>query len=162
MNQLEILRNKDKIIDFILKDEILVNLLEPSKSDTFIPEDLINNGIYNYYKVPKTQEEAGIYLTVAGDIPTNRERNNLTKDVEYTITAITHDKLMKVDGYRSNRNDLIISRIDYLFNENEDFGVGKLHLIMSDEGVLDTGQPFRVIKFDVVDLNNNRNPKRTW
>ena len=162
MNQLEILRNKDKIIDYVLKDEALVDLLRPKKEEDFIPEDLINDGIYNYYKVPRTQEEAGIYLTVAADIPTRHEPNSLTKNIEYTITVITHDSLMEVKGNRANRNDLIGSRIDFLFNEHEDFGIGKLHLVTSDEGVLDTGQPFRVMKFDVIDFNNNRNPKRKW
>lgn len=162
MNQREILEDKERVINILINSQDIVDLLVPEKPDGFIPEDLINNGIYDYYRVPDINEKCDTFITVVEEVPRLQYNNNVVKDKKITVTIISHDDKMKVKGYRANINDIIGSKVDELLNKNADFGLGYMELFYSTEGVLDTGHPFRSEVFAVQDLNSEKNKFDSW
>ena len=162
MNQREIGRDKDRVIEKLIGSQEIVDLLMPEKPEEFIPEDLINNGIYNYYRVPKLEEESNTFITVVEEIPRLVYDNDVVKDKKITVTIISHDDNMKVKGTRTNRNDLLGAKIDELLNKSEDLGIGYAKLFYSTEGVLDTGHPFRSEVFAIQDFNSEKNRRADW
>lgn len=140
----------------ILNCKAIINLLNPAPDKSFIPEDLLDEYIYTYNRIPATQEVAKTYITIAMNSLGTSSYNDIIKNAQFVITIISNDSLMRVNGSRGNRIDLIAAEIDYLLNENTSLGFGKLALTASKEGVLESGHPYRSLIFEVDALNNQR------
>ena len=146
---------KRAIVDAILEDKLSVDLIKPDKPEDFESEDLFMENVFDYGKVPDINEKAETFVTVDAGVP-EVLNNKLLKDVEFRITIISHDGVMRVPGSVLTRVDYLASRIDELLNGSREFGgVSEVELISSMPGVLDTGQPFKVNIYRVVEVNGN-------
>lgn len=154
MNQEEIGLYKDKLVSLFIESEKLVNLLI-NGDNIQTPDDLIGENIFTYNRIPQLNVDMKTYITISINVPST-SYNDIMKNLRYTINIISRDDLMKVKGTRTNRVDLIASILDKLLNENSNFGVGKLKLMSSVEGVLEGNFPYRTLSFSVEDLNNKR------
>lgn len=148
---------KRAIVDLILTDATSVDLIKIDKPEGFQPEDLFMKNVFDYGKVPDIKQGAETYVLVEAGVPRINSNNRTLKDVEFRITIISHDDVMRVNGSTLTRTDFLASRIDELLNGNRDIGgVSRVELESSMPGVLDTGQPFRVSVYRVTETNGRR------
>lgn len=154
MNSLEITEFKMSVIRHLLADEQVVELLDPNHEFEY-PDDLIYERIFPFGRIPDTEQEVKTYITVMIDVP-NIAKNDITRDVNITIRALTYESLMRVKGSNGTRIDLLSERIDKLLNESYDFGIGYITMVHNKEFVLDSKHFYRELKFKTLDLNSRR------
>lgn len=154
MNSMEVALMKLNVILKLVQDEELAQLLDNNHEFEY-PDDMIYERIFPFGRIPETEQEVKTYVTVMVSVPSIRS-NNIARNVQMTVCAITHRDLMKVKSKNGTRIDLIGARIDALLNESEDFGMGKVALVSNMERVMDSKHFYRELIFEVVDLNSRR------
>lgn len=129
MNRLsELSKYRNTIISRIISDDELikaignneVNFLDIAKKD---PITLLYNNIYPYYHVPTIQDEEKTYLSFT--VSNIKKANNMYKFGNIDFYIYCHNSLFKTD-YDVIRTDFISNRLDEIFNQSRDFGIGKL------------------------------------
>jgi hypothetical protein len=120
---------------------------QPSLED---PVVLRYNHIYPYRKVPKVDENMKTYITLrCGNF---KKVGNKFKSGLITFYVFTHVDLMPTD-YGFLRVDYIINKIDEIFNETRDFGIGKLEFDSMDEFDINESYTGTWIRFKVMNFN---------
>lgn len=161
MNSREISAYKRKIMKYLIADVELVGLLDPAH-ETEYPDELLYKKIFPFNRVPATEEEVSVYVTVMVDIPRVYDRNDIARSITVTIRIYAHESLMGVDGQDGDRTDLISVRIDEMLNESFDFGIGYMTLVSNTEHVLDSKHHYREIVFKTDALNSRRDGVNQW
>lgn len=153
-NGKEIKEYRSKIMTLLLNDKplceyVLNQTITILDSDT--QELLKKQNIFNFPYVPDVQEDERVYVTFDID-GENSNRTNLYKDMSLYFWIFSHKNIIQ-DGDGNLRTDLIDERVQYLFNDNENFGIGKMYL--SRDKMLSVGQNFsgRRLVFNTMDLN---------
>ena len=153
-NGSEIIEYREKIMTALLNDKPLCEYVL-NQTITILDDDiqvvLKKNNIYNFPYVPDVQEQAKTYITFDID-GENSNRTNLYKDMSLYFWIFAHKSIIQDDD-GNLRTDLIDERVQYLFNDNEDFGIGKMYL--SKDKMLSVGENFcgRRLVFITKDLN---------
>lgn len=155
MNSREISKYKKEIIMKLITNPTIVSLLDPENEMEY-PDDLINTGIFPYGKIPGTPQEAGLYITVTINSLSPTAKNDIVKNIELIVRAVSSDSLMKVSGRSETRIDLLSSEIDEMLNESYDFGVGYVTLMSNKEYALNDSYFYRELVFRTIDLNSRR------
>ncbi len=136
---------KQLVISDIINTPAIIELIDPSKIEA--GEELIYEHIYPFNRVPPIEEEAKTYITIKADVLSNYMTNQLFKDCNVVVRAITHQDNMRVgDGRGATRIDLIGEEIVKLF-ARKTFGVSRLELLSSFETAVDYKHPCRVLTF---------------
>lgn len=155
MNSYEIGEYKQKVLRRLIEDTELVALVDPNGLAEY-PDDLIYTNLFPYGRMPETEQEAQVYITVVVNVPSISQSNDLIRYVDFKIRVYAHAELMHVKGHGSDRIDLIAAHIDEMLNESYDFGIGYLHLTSNTEHTLDSKHHFRELIFRTDALNYKR------
>lgn len=104
--------------------ELVLNDIITTMDDSDLQDRITKNYIFKFAYIPDTQEEAKTYITF--DITSNSSASNdMYKNVKLTMNIICHKSLIDhPSGYL--RSDMIDECLQDLFNDNYDFGVGKM------------------------------------
>lgn len=150
-NSYELIRYKQQLMSMFINNELLVELIDNTDIET--AEDLINNNIFNYVRVPQTPEEAKTFICMKIDVPEVYSRNFLFKKLTITIYVITHEDLMHTK-YGATRIDLMGAEVDKLLNGYSGIGKAELELISNVENTVGTKHRCRILTFKASDINN--------
>ena len=162
---------KEKVILEIINDEDIVAAINSSSvSDISDAYKLVNKHLFRYNQNPLTLNEAITYLTFQVHIPEISYYRGSTKSIyvlpRLEIWIISHEKCMLVDNIpkiTDNRNDYISKLIDKKFNGRSRIGLessplnllGKLQLVLNDEGAFQKNYLYRRMIFETRDFNNS-------
>lgn len=114
-------------------------------------DELINLCIFDYNKIPDTEQTARNFITIQVNIP-RIEKGSVWREVITVIRCITHISKMDLDG-RGNRMDYISSELDDLLSEREDFGFGKMLITSNVEGAISDSWLARTMTFASTNSN---------
>lgn len=161
MNSREIGEMKYRLLLKMIENEAFVALMDPNKNAEY-PEDLIYTSLFPYGRIPDTEQNAGVYVTVMMDVPSISKKNDLVRDINLRMRVYCHETLMRVPGKNATRIDLVAAEIDEMINESYDFGIGYVTLVKNTEHTLDSKHQFRELIFRTDALNSKRNGARQW
>lgn len=120
---LSCLINSREICELVLDRSIPVITSE-------IQDELTDRHIFKYAFLPSLSENEQSYITfeLSGRKP---NKKSLYKNMKLYFFVFSHHRTIKHrTGYL--RTDLIDEQIQYLFNENNDFGIGKMYCTSDD------------------------------
>lgn len=149
---------KNKIIKEFIKDDAIIQGIDPIKEKVKNNEDLIGKYIFNFSQNPNTINDVETFITVCANITNRHFANNRYVDAAIDIFIISHEDHMKVDNVpkvTENRNDYLARLIDNKLNGTNQIGIGKLELTQNIEGAIQQNWLYRQLTFEVVDLNNS-------
>lgn len=152
-NGSELKEYRQKIMSAIINDKDICELVlnrTISEIDSDIQDELTDKYIFKYAFVPNTPDEQKTYITFELEgIATGAE--STYKNMSLSIYMFSHYGIIKhSSGYL--RTDLIGERVQYLFNNNTDFGIGKL-ICVSDSPLVSNNYYGRNQRFRVKDIN---------
>lgn len=152
-SNLEQLREyKERIANLLLTSNTIVDALIEGTSLTR-DDDLFYKVIFPYKKDFDMETETGSYILY--EITNNSLRNNeYWKSCNIAFYIVVHNELLKTD-FHGVRTDYLASEIDKLFNNNADFGIGKLSFVNDTAGSLDQRYYYRTNIYKTTDVNNS-------
>lgn len=153
---------KNKIVKEFIKDDLLLQAIDSPDLDISKPEKYIGRYIFDFQQNPYTIEDVKTFLTVQVHIPEvytyGRDNSKIFSQPTIEIWIISHERHMKVNNIpkvTANRNDYISMLIDTKLNGRDDFGIGKLSLLMNIEGAYQVDYVYRKMVFQGLDINNS-------
>lgn len=151
---------KQKIIEVLLSDDVVVQLLTNEQNHPLPAKDLVYTQVYPYDWMDSTSLTAQAYICVDIDIP-SISPNYAVKDCTMTIWVMCHQRAMSLRGTENYNlsysggtlRDKIADRVDYLINGSYKFGFGKVNLIKAQR--FDPGGQYygRELSYYVQDFN---------
>ena len=121
------------ITNTILSNETIVKVLSNDKLDLESADELLWEHLVPQQYIPDTITETGSYILYDLDetVLYNRGSNKGTY-IELTLYVwiLTHKDMPKYGGRL--RNDILARELKKLFNETDDMGIGKNHLISNN------------------------------
>ena len=121
------------ITNTILSNEIIVKVLSNDTLDLESADELLWEHLVPQQYIPDTITETGSYILYDLDetVLYNRGSNKGTY-IELTLYVwiLTHKDMPKYGGRL--RNDILARELKKLFNETDDMGIGKNHLISNN------------------------------
>ena len=161
MNSYEIGNYKQKIIRHLIDDPDIVRLVDPNNEAEY-PDDLIYTNLFPFGRMPDTEQEVRVYITVVVNVPSIDKRNDLIRNVDIKVRIYAHEDLMRVSGSGIDRIDLLSAKVDSLLNESYDFGIGYVTLISNTEHTLDSKHHYRELIFRTDGINSRREGAKQW
>ena len=146
----DIIQDKNKIIDLIIKNEDIRALL--NTKDISQPEDLVYTYVFPFLKLPKTQDIARNYITMKLSSEDILKSNKIYKDYTLTLCTISHEDEMKT-CYGATRIDLLSAALLKIFAWNKTLGF-ELKPISEDEDILDGTYYIKQITFRTLTPNS--------
>lgn len=146
---------KEKVVGAIAHDDTLFYAFDAKDCEN--GGDLINTHIFKYNKNPETIIETITFLTVMVHTKA-RDRNKSFVTPTLEIWIYSHYDHMKMDSKitKDNRNDYISMLLDEKFNGSTEYGgIGKLNLIINEEGAFSTKFLYRRLVFETIDINDS-------
>ena len=147
---------KNKVLQKLIENENIAKAVG-NNSANFLsveiddPYDLLYKNIYPYTHVPETNEEEKTFITISFRDFRYVNRKFVAGRIKFNV--FTHLKgLMRTN--EGLRTDFIISEICEMFNESNEFGIGKLQFDIMDEYYVDTKFSGHYIQFINVDFNS--------
>lgn len=136
-------------MSMLINDDEIVRLID--NKDIENTEDLINNNIFYFVRVPDAPEEEKTYICIEVDIPDSfNMRNNILRELKITIYIITHERLMATP--LGTRTDLIAAEIDKILTTQRVIGKSEMKLLSNEANGLGVKHRCRIIAFTVQDL----------
>ena len=156
----EITKYKNNIISAIIGDDLAVRCIANGECDFLAkpyvgdPAELVYKNIFPWRKLPDTQLETKTYITMEFETPRVNRINDLFKDSLIHIYLFSHFQLLRTDY--GTRTDWLFNKIDELFNESENFGIGKLQLYANRPIDPSYNHQGYMLTYKAVDANNGK------
>lgn len=148
-NSAEIIRYKQQIMSMFINNDEIVRLVDNKDIDN--TEDLINENIFYYLRVPQAPEEEKTYICIEVDIPdADRLYNNMLREHVITVYIITHENLMSTP--LGTRTDLLSAEIDKLLSSQRIIGKTKTELMSNVANGIGVRHRCRIMTFSVQDV----------
>lgn len=148
-NSAEIIRYKQQIMSMLINNDEIVRLIDNKDIDN--TEDLINENIFYYLRVPQVPEEEKTYVCIEVDIPdADRLYNNMLREHVITVYIITHENLMSTP--LGTRTDLLSAEIDRLLSSQRIIGKTKTELMSNVANGIGVRHRCRIMTFSVQDV----------
>lgn len=149
-NSFEIIRYKQQIMSMFINNEEIVKLIDNKEIET--TEDLINDNIYFYLRVPDPPEEEKTYICIEVDIPDAQALyNDIMRELVVTIYIITHERLMPTPS--GTRTDLLSAEIDKLLTSQKVIGKSEMKLLSNNANGIGVKHRCRIMTFTVHDVS---------
>ena len=151
---------KNKVVKELIKNDNIIQALDSSTLKGKSPDKYIRTHIFDYAQNPLTITDVQTFILVLLHIPEVhfRQRTEVFVNPRLEFWIFSHERHMKVDNIpkvTENRNDYIAELIDNMFNGRTDFGIGKLKLILNEEGTHQQDYLYRHLVFEGIDINNS-------
>lgn len=148
-NSFEIIRYKQQIMSMFINNDEIIRLIDAKDFEN--TEDLINENIFYFLRVPEAPEEEKTYICIEVDIPdTGSVYNNLMRELIVTIYIITHENLMATPS--GTRTDLLSAEIDKLLSSQRIIGKTKMELLTNIANGIGVKHRCRIMTFTVQDV----------
>ena len=142
---------KDKVKVAFINNEDIVNAIDQKGITIENADELIYSNIFFFFLVPDTEDEKKTYITISVNIP-QIYKWSIYKETIISIRVITHQDLMQLKN-KGTRIDHISALIEDELKDKVYFGKSKMYLISNTEGYVDYRHRYRLLKFEVRDLN---------
>lgn len=157
-NGTELKTYRQKILTLLLNDkeicELILNRTISDIDDADVQNELTENNIYKYRFVPNTPDEQKTYVAFELSARANGD-DYVYKKMKLMFYIFTHhDIISHSTGYL--RTDLLDERIQDIFNENKDFGLGKMKCVGDDPLNVNASYYGRQLEFIVKERNGSR------
>lgn len=147
-NSFEIIRYKQQIMSMFINNDEIIRLIDAKDCEN--TEELINENIFYFLRVPEAPEEEKTYICIEVDIPnTSSVYNNLMRELVITIYIITHENLMATTS--GTRTDLLSAEIDKLLSSQRIIGKTKMELLTNTANGIGVKHRCRIMTFTVQD-----------
>ena len=148
-NSFEITRYKQQIMSMFINNDEIVRLIDNKEVEN--TEDLINENIYYFLRVPEAPEEEKTYICIEVDISDAQATyNKLMRELVITIYIITHERLMPTP--LGTRTDLISAEIDKILTSQDVIGKSKMELLSNNANGIGVKHRCRIMTFTVQDI----------
>lgn len=157
----DIIRKKRRIKKALYSDPDIIEALNSATLDPECPDEYLDIHIYDYIKIPGTQDEVKNMICFDIDDINISEFNNIHKQQVITFVSIVHEDDIKTD-YNMSRHDLLAYIIKDIFNWSDFLGGTQFKLISSRTEIVDVKYYVRTQKFKSITPNSliNGNPSR--
>lgn len=149
---------KNQIIKDFIRDDAIIQAIEPVDITLANSEELIGKYIFNFAQNPTTINDVKTFITIQTNITNRHYANNRYVDAAIEIWVISHEGHMVVSNVpkvTENRNDYLSRLIDARLNGSRRFGAGKLELTQNVEGAIQKDWLYRRLVFEVIDINDS-------
>lgn len=131
-NGTELKNYRTKIMTALINDPMICSLLLnrtiTDTDDADMQEELLNGHIFSYSFVPSVQDEQKSYITF--EISSKKAKKFETrKGMRLVFSVFSHHAIIRDKRTNYLKTDLLDERIQHLFNENKDFGIGNMYCI---------------------------------
>lgn len=148
---------KNKIALLLLQSKsIIQSLLEGTKLTE--NDDLLYTVIYPTRQSFDMETQVGSYIFYE-ITNTGNTYDEFWKQCKITFYIVVHNSLLRTELH-GVRTDYLESEIDKIFNNNVDFGIGKLRFVGDSASALDKDYYYRSVTYQVTDANNSLCKKR--
>lgn len=148
---------KESILEAIISDEELVKAIH-NNNEEFLqdpvedPAKLLYKQIFPFkWAVPEIPDRKEVYITMTFQV--DGMSGGIFNKINFNIFVFVHKDIMRVDnGERFMlRSDFIMEKLEALFHDSRDFGVGRLKLYNTGEVFISTDLPGFFVSFETVD-----------
>lgn len=148
---------KNSIMEAIIDDHKLVQAIHNNSEDftrdlVRDPASLLYTQIFPYkWSAPEVPTRKEVYITMAFEV--DRLEGGYFNDITFTIFTMVHKDIMRIDTGSDYmlRSDYILERLESIFHNSRDFGIGKLQLIDTFEIFVNPLLPAFALSFRTVD-----------
>lgn len=148
---------KESIMEAIVDDHELVQAIYNNSEDftkdlVRDPASLIYTQVFPYkWTAPEVPTRKEVYITMAFEV--DRLEGGFFNDITFTIFVMVHKDIMRVDTGKHYmlRSDFILERLEDLFHNSREFGIGKLQLADSFEIFINPLLPAFALTFKTVE-----------
>lgn len=148
---------KNQIMEAIVFDEELVKAIANNQIDFLNhsvtdPAELIYKQIFPYkWTAPEIPDNKEVYITMTFDV--SGMDGGVFNNIVFSIYVLVHKDIMRVDIGEEFmlRSDFIMEKLEELFHNSSEFGVGRLKLIDTGEIFISTQLPGFYVTFATVD-----------
>ena len=147
----DIIEMKRLIKQKLIGDPDILEALHNPEIDLDSPDEFLDNNIYGFIRVPKTQDTVRNFICFTVDDIEADRFNEVMKTQYIQFNCICHLEDMKTE-YGIDRHDLLGFLVRSIFNWTNDFGL-QFKLIYNKESTIDSDYYCRTLKFEAVKLN---------
>lgn len=149
---------KNQILEAIVSDEELIKAIANNNIDFLNievpnPATLLYKQIFPYkWTAPEIPDNKEVYITMSFDV--GRINGGIFNEIVFTIYVFIHKDIMRVDVGETYqlRSDFILEKLEELFQDSSEFGVGRLELINTGEIFISSELPGFFLTFGTVDM----------
>lgn len=147
----DIIEMKRLIKQTLIADTDILEALHNPDIDIDSPDEFLDNNIYGFIRIPKTQDTVRNFICFTVDDIEENRFNEAMKTQYIQFNAICHLDDMKTE-YGIDRHDLLGYLIRDIFNWTNIFGL-QFKLIYNKESTIDSDYYCRTLKFEATKPN---------
>lgn len=147
----DIIEMKRLIKQTLIADTDILEALHNPKIDIDSPDEFLDNNIYDFIRIPQTQDTVRNFICFTVDDIEEHRFNEVIKVQYIQFHAICHLDDMKTE-YGISRHDLLGYLIRDVFNWTNIFGL-QFKLISNKESTVDSDYYCRTLQFRAEKLN---------
>lgn len=153
----DIIEIKRKIKQMLISDPDILEALHNPDLDLDSPDEFLDNNIYGFIRIPKTQDTVRNFVCFTVDDIEDHRYNSHLKMQQIQFVCICHLGDMKTE-FGIDRHDLLSYLVRDVFNWTNEFGK-QFKLIYNKESTIDSDYYCRTLKFER-DTTNSLNKAR--
>ena len=142
----DIIEMKRLIKQKLIADPDILEALHNPDIDLDSPDEFLDNNIYGFIRIPKTQDTVRNFICFTVDDIEDHRFNSHFKVQQIQFTCICHLDDIETD-YGIDRHDLLGYIVRDIFNFTNDFGL-QFKLVYNKESTIDSDYYCRTLKFE--------------
>lgn len=157
---------QDDIIDMkrlikqkLIADRDILEVLDNRMLDPDSPDEYLDNNIYGFIRIPKTQDTVRNFICFTVDDIEDHQYNTHFKVQQIQFVCISHLDSIKTP-YGIDRHDLLGALVRQNFNWTNDFGL-QFKLVYNKESTIDSDYYCRTLKFERETTNSLEKARRS-
>ena len=155
----DIVEIKRLIKQKLISDTDILEALNNPDIDIDSPDEFLDNNIYAFMRVPRTQDTVRNFICFKVDDIEDHRYNSHMKIQQIQFACICHLEDMKTD-FGIDRHDLLAYLVRDVFNWTNDFGL-QFKLVYNQESPIDSDYYCRTLKFERETTNSLNNATRS-
>ena len=148
----DIVRKKRIIGQMLYSDPDIIEVLDNPKLDPSCPEDALYVNIFQFIRIPGTQDVSKSYITFMLDDMEKSQFNKSMKSQFLKVVIFVHKDLVKTK-WGADRHDLLAYLVKDVFHLSNSLGL-QLSLVSNREGVTDADYCTRTLQFEMTTPNS--------
>lgn len=154
----DIITMKRRIKQKLIADVDILEALHNPDIELDSPDDFLDNNIFGFIRVPKTQDTVRNFICFTVDDIEGHQTNTHMKIQQIQFTVICHLEDMQTD-YSMDRHDLLAYLVRDNFNWTNEFGM-QFKLVYNKESTIDSDYYCRTLKFERECTNSLKKARR--
>ena len=155
----DIIEIKRKIKQMLISDTDILEALHNPDIDIDSPDEFLDNNIYGFIRIPKTQDTVRNFICFTVDDIEEHRFNDYFKVQQIQFVCICHLDDMKTE-FGIDRHDLLGYLVRDTFHWSNEFGT-QYKLVYNKESTIDSDYYCRTLKFERDTTNALTNATRS-